>query len=338
MIRYAPLLLWLIAAPLTAQSQPGVDDFDHHTVHDGLHGKIEWHLDNANAEAAGPLVVWLPGSGAMPYFQTYSDGSRGFAVPTELLAYRGEGHFLLIDKPGIPFSAELEFDEERQRPVELDNPEYRAGLTKDNLIARAAIAIRKAREELGERAAGLIIIGGSEGAQYAFGLAREVQADRVIAWGGIALPQYYDLVLDLRLKAERGELSRSDAQAQIEQLYASIRKIEKNPMDTSERFYAEAYRRWSSFGPYSAIDDMLALDIPLLLIQGGADTNAPVINTDYAAIAFLANGKTNLDYWVYPDLDHFFMDIRVDPALPEANKAQDIWDRAWLWAINGEKR
>ncbi len=336
MIRYAPLLFWLLAAPLMAQSPPTAADFEHRALHDHLHGKIEWHLDNVNSEAAGPLVVWLPGSGAMSYFQTYSDGSRGFAVPTKLLAYRGEGHFLLIDKPGIPFSAELEFDEERQRPVELDSQEYRAGLTKDNLIARAAIAIRRAREELGTRATGLIIIGGSEGAQYAFALAREVQADRVIGWGGIALPQYFDLVLELRLQAERGELSRADAQTQIEQVYASIRNVEQNPLDTTERFYGEAYRRWSSFGPYSAIEDMLALDIPLLLIQGGADTNAPIINTDYAMIAFLAHGKTNLDYWVYPDLDHSFRDVTVDPALPEANKAQAVWDRAWLWAIKSE--
>ncbi len=272
----------------------------------------------------------------MPYLQSFADGSAGFAFPLELLAYRGDAHFLLIDKPGIPFSAKLDFDEERQRPVELDNIDYRAGLTKDNLVARAAIAIRAARAELGDRATELVIIGGSEGGQYAFALAREVQADRVIAWGGIALPQYYDLVVELRLRAERGEITRTEAQNQIERLYASIRTIERNPFDTSERFYGEAYRRWSSFGPYSAIDDMLMLEVPLLLIQRGADKNAPIVNSDYAMIAFLSKGRTNLNYWVYPNLDHFFHDVTVDPSLPTASKGKEVWDRVWRWVIGSE--
>lgn len=267
----------------------------------------------------------------MPYFQNYVDGSVGFSFPTELFAFRKDAHFLIVDKPGVPFSAQLEFDEERQRPVELDNPVYRAGISKDNLVARAALAIGAAREELGDRATQLIIIGGSEGGQYAFALARKVQADRVIAWGGIALPQYYDLVLEYRLKAERGEITRAEAQAEIEQIYATIRAIEQSPLDTSERFYDEAYRRWASFGPYSAIDDMLALEVPLLLVQGGADTNAPILNSDYAMIAFLSQGKTNLEYWVYPDLDHFFRDVSAEPSRRPVIREKEVWSRVWRW-------
>jgi pimeloyl-ACP methyl ester carboxylesterase len=329
MIRNLALLLWILAPPVAAQDSLSTDEFRGRVAAVPLHGKIGWYLDNVNADAPGPLIVWLPGSGAMPYFQNYADGSIGYAFPPELLAYRNEAHFLLIEKPGVPFSAQLDFDEESQRPIELDSDAYREGLTKDNLVARAAIAIRAARAELGERATQVIIIGGSEGGQYAFALAREVQADRVIAWGGIALPQYFDLVLEFRLQAERGEITRSDAQNQIDELYSAIRAIEENPQDITQRFHGEAYRRWSSFGPYYAIDDMLSLEVPLLLIQGGADSNAPILNSDYAMIAFLSEGRTNLDYWVYPNLDHFFRDVTVDPTLPEADRSEEVWDRVW---------
>jgi dipeptidyl aminopeptidase/acylaminoacyl peptidase len=76
---------------------------------------------------------------------------------------------------------------------------------------------------------------------------------------------------------------------------------------------------------------MLSLEVPLLLIQGGADSNAPILNSDYAMIAFLSEGRTNLDYWVYPNLDHFFRDVTVDPTLPEADRSEEVWDRVWRW-------
>lgn len=331
MIRIFVIFLAFLAWPVAAQPFPTAEDFQHRLVDDQLHGQIHWHLDNHSADKTGPLIVWLPGSGALPYFQNYADGSVGFSFPIELFAFRNDAHFLLIDKPGVPFSAAIEFDDERQRAVELDNPVYRAGISKDNLVARAALAIEAARNELGDRATELVIVGGSEGGQYAFALARKVQADRVVAWGGIALPQYYDLVLEYRLKAERGDITRAEAQAEIEQIYASIRAIEQSPFDTSERFYDEAYRRWASFGPYSAIDDMLALEVPLLLIQGGADSNAPILNSDYAMIAFLSQGRTNLEYWVYPDLDHFFLDVSAKHSDPRANRSKEVWARVWQW-------
>lgn len=252
-------------------------------------------------------------------------------LPIALLEYRDRAHFLLVDKPGIPFATQLKFDEKRGRPIEIDNAAYRAGLTKSHLTARAAIAIREARKLLGFRMSELIIIGGSEGAQYAFALAREVQADQVVGWGGIALPQYYDLIIEQRLAAERGEITRAEAQANVEQIYRQIKAIGKAPYDLSERFQGEAYRRRSGFGPYAAVDDMLALDVPLLLVQGGRDSSAPILNSDYAMLAFLMRGKANLEYWVYPNSDHSFNS--TDPA----NKSKtisiqkEVWDRVWEW-------
>lgn len=331
MIRLFSLLICLLTQPLAAQTLPTPSDFESHAIDDNSFGTIGWHIDKAAIDDPGMLVVWLPGSGAMPFFQSYSDGSVGFSFPPELLAYRTKAHFMFVDKPGIPFSARMQFDKDRQRPIEIDNAVYRDGLTKDNLVGRAAIAIEEAKRKLGDRVTRLVLIGGSEGAQYAFALAREVKADRVVGWGGIALPQYYDLIIDFRLQAERGEISRDEAQSKIEELYQTIASVEADPFDTTKRFEGEAYRRWASFGPYSAIEDMLSLDVPLLLVQGGADRNAPILNSDYAKIAFVSAGKTNLSYWVYPNLDHFFQDTRVNIPASQTSKSTEVWDRIWSW-------
>jgi pimeloyl-ACP methyl ester carboxylesterase len=338
MVRQLSLFFSILAVPATAQNFPTAAEFENHVIKDELYGEVQWHLDSVNADEPGPLIVWLPGSGAMPYFQTFADGSVGFTFPIELLAFREDAHFLLIDKPGISFSGKVEFDEIRQRPIEVRNPVFQAGLTKENLVARAALAIEAARIELGSRATQIVIIGGSEGGQYTFELTKRTQADRAVAWGGIALPQYYDLVIDARLKAERGEITRTEAQRLVEQIYAYIRNIEQSPYDTSEMpldapelLVGETSRRWASFGPYSAVDDMLALDVPLLLIQGGADNNSPILNSDYAMITFLSRGRTNLEYWVYPDLDHYFRDVQADPTSDPASKEKEVWGRVWRW-------
>lgn len=56
---------------------------------------------------------------------------------------------MLVDKPGLPFVADMQFEESNGRPIPLDNPAYRAGMSRDNLISRTAIAIAAARRVWG---------------------------------------------------------------------------------------------------------------------------------------------------------------------------------------------
>lgn len=79
---------------------------------------------------------------------------------------------------------------------------------------------------------------------------------------------------------------------------------------------------------------MLALNIPLLLVQGGNDPKAPIINTDFAMVAFLSRGRTNLDYWVYPDADHGFRSADPDNPGKKISIAGAIWGRVWDWVMS----
>jgi hypothetical protein len=309
--------LAVLAMPAAALEAATPAQFDSHVVHDPALGDIGWHIDNLNPEEKGPLVVWLPGSGAFPHFQRFSDGSQGTSFPRDLFAFRDRAHFLLVDKPGIPFSADMRLDEATGRPVQLDGPIYRAGLARDNLIARTVKAIAAARRTLGARVDQVVIMGG--------------HADKAMGWGGLALPQYHDFIIEQRLRAERGEITRAEAQAAVEEVFAAIKAIHANPLGLEQQFMGETNRRWSGFGAHAVVDDMLALKIPLLLVQGGDDDKAPIINTDFAMVAFLSRGRSNLDYWVYPEADH---GMRVtDPARPgkRISIAPEIWTRVWAW-------
>jgi hypothetical protein len=325
------VVLAVLASPAAALEAATPAQFDSHVVHDPALGEIGWHIDNVNAGSKGPLVVWLPGSGAFPHFQRFSDGSQGTSFPRDLFAFRDRAHFLLVDKPGVPLSAEMRLDPAKGRPLPLDGPTYRAGLARDTLIARTVLAVAAARRTLGDRVDQVVIMGGSEGAQYVFAVAGLVHADKAVGWGGLALPQYQDFIIEQRLRAERGEITRAEAQAAIEEIFAAIRAIHADPLGLEQVFMGETNRRWSGFGPHAVVDDMLALQIPLLLVQGGDDDKAPIINTDVAMVAFLSRGRSNLDYWVYPEADH---GMRVaDPANPgkRVSIAPEIWTRVWAW-------
>ncbi|WP_409460105.1 alpha/beta hydrolase family protein [Stenotrophomonas maltophilia] len=325
------MMLAVSVGPAMAMEAATPQQFDSHVLSDPALGEIGWHLDNVNAEQKGPLVVWLPGSGAFPHFQQFSDGSQGTSFPRDLFAFRDRAHFLLVDKPGIPFSADMRLDPAKGRPVPLDGPAYRAGLSRDSLIARTVLAIAAARRALGDRVDQVVIIGGSEGAQYVFAVAGLAHADKAVGWGGLALPQYHDFIIEQRLRAERGEISFAQAQASVEGVFAAIKAIHADPLGLEQAFMGETNRRWSGFGTHAVVDDMLALEIPLLLVQGGDDDKAPIINTDFAMVTFLSRGRSNLDYWVYPEADH---GMRVpDPLQPgkRVSIAPEIWARVWEW-------
>ncbi|MBK9287515.1 MAG: hypothetical protein IPN38_07490 [Flavobacteriales bacterium] len=54
---------------------------------------------------------------------------------------------------------------------------------------------------------------------------------------------------------------------------------------------------------------MLKLDIPIYMVASGKDLwGSFIMNTDYAPIAFLQHGRTNLTYRVFPNADHFLQD------------------------------
>lgn len=331
----ALLYIHICAAVLAGQlaasaSLPGPDDFTSHALRGQGEERISWHLDRHQADEAGPLIVFLAGSGSAPLFQSYADGSTGFNVPPALLAYMDRAHILLVDKPGVPFTAEVDWDERRQRPVFEPGPEF-AAMTRQGLVRRNALAAREALDRLGDLVTHVILIGYSEGGQFVFELARELPATtHAVAIGGNALPQWYDFVIEARLAAERGEISRPQAQERIETLYSAMRQVRSQP-EGGATLYGHDFRRWASFGPYAPIDDMLALDLPLLMIQGGADVNAPILNTDYGMIAFLNAGKSNLTYWVYPDYDHFLTEPDPDHPDRRIDRAQEVFERLWSW-------
>ncbi|WP_157092994.1 alpha/beta hydrolase family protein [Paraurantiacibacter namhicola] len=312
---------------------PAQGDYSHHGVADPLLGDVSWHIDTDNRGSTGPLIVWLQGSGAYPHFQEFTDGSRGYTFPRELFANSHRGHFMLIDKPGIPFNSVIEFDPERGRPVQLDGPEYRAGMSFPILVQRAVIAISHARDELGDKIDRVVIVGGSEGAQYVFAVAKISDADKAVGWGGIALPQYFDFIIEQRLRAERGEISRAEAQENVEEIFEAIGAIGEAPYALERAFMGESNRRWTGFGARFAIEDMLSLDIPLLLVQGGDDRAAPIINTDFAMMMFKASGKSNLDYWVYPEANHQMMVPDPDNEGSRLSLAPEIWARVWKWIV-----
>lgn len=328
------LLLLMIALFLpsyAAAAIPGPRDFSSYNAKTPDGETITWHLDNRNVGEPGPVIVYLPGSGHFPLFQIFDDG-LGFGVPTALLQNVDRSHIVLFDKPGIPFEGHLKFDAEGDGPVFEAGPAYKNKLSRKWLVDAAVAAGEQALQQLGSRATQVVVLGVSEGGQYVFEVARRLpRTTHAVSMGANVLSQYFDFVIEARLAAERGEITREEAQRRVEALYGDMAAIAKNPDDNDKQWMGHSYRRWATFATHSPLEEMLALDIPLLLVYGGADSNSPILNADYAKIAFLNAGKSNLEYWVYPNADHFLRE--PDPVNPAKNisRSAEAIDRLWQW-------
>jgi pimeloyl-ACP methyl ester carboxylesterase len=94
----------------------------------------------------------------------------------------------------------------------------------------------------------------------------------------------------------------------IADLHARFDDIRANP-DAMTMWAGHPYRRWSSYLWDSPADDVLALDIPIFLAQGDADSSVPVESARALAQAFIESGKANLRYLEYAGVDHSMREL-----------------------------
>jgi hypothetical protein len=112
-------------------------------------------------------------------------------------------------------------------------------------------------------------------------------------------------VRDARKKAERGQISWAEADAEMERQYQYFRDAHHaDSLATQPGLLA-----WKSFSE-SFLDDWLALDIPIFLAYGTADITSDLC--DLVPLFFIQNGKTNLTQRRYLHLEHNFFETKAD--------------------------
>jgi len=305
--------------------------FEEYNLQDEKFGEVNYFLTKDSTKAKKPLLVYLDGSGAFPLFQEL-DAGIGSSVVIDFQQLRNDYKILLISKPGVPFIDKVE-DDKNGFPIYKEPAEYKENLSLTWRVETASLIIKTLIKEEKIDESRIVVLGFSEGAQVAPRLAKENNnITHLLLFAGNGLNQFFDPIINARMKATRGQISESEAQQEIDSLFNEFENIYKTPTSTEKEWWGHTYKRWASFTETDPYKDLLELEIPIYLANGSLDENS-VLSADYIKLEFIKNRKDNLTYRTYPDCDHQFNEIITkNGQFVEANsKLNLVLEAAFDW-------
>lgn len=309
------LLIGALAAQPKTPEEFGLKHFE---LDDRQLGKLNFYVPENKLNEEKPMLVFLDGSGHLPMFYLIKmpDGRTqlGSKITIDFDALSEEFHVVLISKPGTPFLDSLEAtssrDFRRRYPA---SEEYTQQLSLDWRVNSASKIIDYLLEELPIAKQEVVVMGYSEGGQVVPKLAvTNSNITKVVSIVGSGLNQFYDMITDERSKTSKGLISAEEAQTTIDSLFVVFEDIYANPTSIDKTWWGHTYKRWASFCQDVPLENLIQLDIPILLIASGKDKNAPIAGIDYVQLEFLRQQKSNLNYKVYPNCDHYFYDLSTE--------------------------
>jgi hypothetical protein len=313
-ILITPLLFFTII--LNSQTLlPLPDDFGfkEYTIHDDELGTVQFYVSKQNIEKRKPLVIFEQGSGGYPsvFLVHYPDTTRTipFIETKEYKIMKEDFHYVDIAKPGTPFSMEVTLkDYNFMYFLEYFKPskEYEEKLTLEWRVKASSLVIDYMCNHFQIDTSKIIVWGGSEGADVAPAVANyNKKVTHVVSMNGGGFNPLLDPIINIRNDEIKGKISGQEAQNQINDLFEQYKDIYQNPTSTDKYWYNHPYKRWGSFASTFALESYVKLDIPIYILGGSRDRNAPILNFDYIQLEFLRLGKTNLTYDVCINCDHW---------------------------------
>ena len=302
-------LLWSNIA--YGQHEEVTSDWRTITIDDENLGAVQYHIYRRNINKCKPLIIYLQGSRNFPLYWLKPNGKYSTSTTLNFDTVSNDYHVITISKPNIPFvdSVKIAPSGRRYYPI---SREYREKYSLDWRANSADKVINDVLKELCVDKSTIIVWGHSEGSQVAPAVAvRNDNVTHVVSMMGNSLNHLYDFILMERVSALKGDISNEEAQYNIDSLYTEYEKIYKDPTSVEDEWFGESYYKWSSFSLVSPIENILKLDIPILYVAGGDDYHS-ILNMDYAKLEFLRKGKDNLTYKVFPTIDHYFLETRVN--------------------------
>lgn len=332
------IFIWLGSA-LCTHSQSFTDTmFRHYSFETKTLGQVSIHVADIEPGKKKPVLIYLDGSGNYPIYYRNSNKRISGSLAISPRTFRQEFMIIAISKPGTPFFDTLSYSASG-RVYYPENDAYRRLYSLDWRAGAAAEAINYAIRHFDVDQNTIVVMGHSEGSQVAPRVAvLNKKVTHVVCMAGNALTQLYDFILNARMQADRGEITREEGQRIADSLYTVYEAIHNDPKSTDHRWYGASYLKWASFSNSAPLDNMLALDIPILYVAGGRDNNQTILGMDYARLEFIRRGKRNLTYQVYPDCDHFFQEQKtVNGQVQNNDRLDEVFKAAVEW-VKKERR
>ncbi len=237
------------------------------------------------------------------------------AVFTDLRNIWPNADLLLIEKYGIdqslPFSSDVERTDCPREYILNDSPEQRIAD-----IERVLEVVRS-----NNHYPDLILLGGSEGAVITNLLASRLdQVTAAIAFNGGGRWFLDDVVHSI----ESGTDLPEEAAAEIEGFKGfSEHILNSTPVDLAVS--GHGYSWWYQMLKIDQLAELQKIEVPLLLVQSGKDASVSALKVDEMILALHKQGKDNIDYRVYEELDHTFKDADGSSQLSRVVLDMQAW-------------
>lgn len=296
------------------------------------HFNIIEHNDTINYHAFAPggliskqnLLVFIHGSGARPFFEFFTEKGkkyRGSSMPFKVESIPNDYAFVIISKKGIPFCSDSE--EEFKA-----SDAYHVNLSLQYRVLQVDKVINDIVKNYIPKPKKIVVIGHSEGSDVVAKLGTlNSKITHIGFWSGSGNSQLYDFPLFIRKDVLQGKLTEEEGLVQMDSLFTQYKAMMNDKDAVDKKWYGHAYKRWVNFSE-PPIKNLLQINIPLYVAMGAKDTSVPIESTYLIPVEFIRNGKENLTFKVYPNLDHSFNEQLVD------GKKKRHWNNVFVEFMN----
>jgi pimeloyl-ACP methyl ester carboxylesterase len=241
---------------------------------------VEYFISKPDQPA--PLVLFIQGSGCAPVFSGLGTQQRSSNVFGYIdLALQGRYAVMVVNKPFAPKQAPAG-DGIVACPTEFN--EY---FTLENWVRDLGRAVDHAAQLPWVRPGSALVLGVSEGATVAAGLAeKEGRVTDVALIGASGPSQYYDFVLGAYAAAGGDD----QIKRRLDELEATRLKIAAAPDSAKLLAWGHPYKRWSSFFRMSSTQALLKAQARVYIVGGMRDASVPILSAEAMASELLGAG------------------------------------------------
>mgnify|MGYP000086870904 FL=1 len=297
-------LLVLLLLASNAQSS-GIDRFQVERSDGSL---IDYYIrNNSPAARSNTILMVVQGSDC-------NSVARNASVNDLKLAWPG-ADLLLIEKYGITSALTYSKNDERE-----DCPtDY---LKMDSLDQRVSDILLVIKEvDTTGTYENFLMIGGSEGAVVANTVASITNSiDATASFNGGGRWFLDDVIHSIRY----GKKDTPELRSEIEGFTEMASNIISNKQMDVE-ISGHGSRWWRSVLQMDQLKQLGKVESPLLILQSEKDQSVSVMNTNKMIDSLIKNGKKNISYIKYAELDHSFRNSRGESKLTDVVKDISRW-------------
>ena len=317
--------LLLAASAFAAETSVQEESFDFTsfsvtrlTLNDQANPPVRYYLSKPAHKA--PLVLYIQGSGCVPPFMGLGTDKRFSTIYSWLpLAQQGRYAVMAVDKP---------YQSDEPQRGQYGSAIGCAGKFNDHFsyqtwLATLTQAVRHALRRPEVDARRVLVIGQSEGAPMAAGLARALpEVTEVVLLGANGPSQLFDFAANIYRSADSDEIKA----VRLRELDVTYSAIAADPTSTGKFAWGHPYLRWSSFFGQSTMDNLAQSKARVYIAAGMQDNSVPILSTEVLYTQLRVQGR-DVTLRRIPDAGHNL--VPDGRPMPEAQKEYDAF-MAWF--------